>query len=80
MERRRYRIDGAKVRGWRERNGIEQALLAVQLGVRPATLCRVELGRRNASPSLTLAIAQRMGVDFTDITLDTMKQPRALSA
>jgi DNA-binding XRE family transcriptional regulator len=77
MERRRYRIDGAKVRAWRETNGMDQGTFAELLGVQPGTLCRVELGRRNASPELTLAIAERMGVGFRDITIDTMTVPVA---
>ena len=80
MNRRRFRIDGPKIREYRERKGIDQTAFAALIGVSQPYMSNVELGYRGASPRVIVAIARELGVGFDDITIDTMKQPRALSA
>jgi transcriptional regulator with XRE-family HTH domain len=80
MQRQRFRIDGPRVRELRERAAMPQKELATGAGVSQAGLSNIELGRKGASSRTILALARELGVGFDDITIDTMKQPRALSA
>ena len=80
MNRRRFRIDGPKIREYRERKGIDQTAFAARIGVSQPYMSNVELGRKGVSAARVLVIARELGVGFDDITIDTMKQPRALSA
>jgi transcriptional regulator with XRE-family HTH domain len=84
MEKQRYRIDGAQVRGYRERAGLDQPAFAALVGLNQASLSNIETGKRGASPRLIVAIARELGVGFDDITIDTMRPHRpplgALSA
>ena len=80
MKQQRFQIDGPRVRELRERLGLRQLDFAPRCGLSPAALSNVELGRKGVSAARVLVIARELGVSFDDITIDTMKQPRALSA
>jgi transcriptional regulator with XRE-family HTH domain len=77
MERQRHRIDGARVRSYRERRGVDGNEFAAIIGISQASLSNIERGKRGASPRLILVIARELGVGFDDITIDTMKVPLA---
>ena len=77
--RRRFRIDGVKVREYRERKGIDQTAFAALIGVSQPYMSNVELGRKGVSAARVLVIARELGVGFDDITIDTMQREAAAS-
>jgi transcriptional regulator with XRE-family HTH domain len=77
--RRRFRIDGVKVREYRERNGMDQSTFAGRVGVSQPYMSNVERGRANPSAARVLLIARELGVQFDDITTDTMQREAAAS-
>ena len=80
MKKQRYRINGAQVRGYRERAGLDQPGLAARVGLNQASLSNIERGKRGASPRLILVIARELGVGFDDITIDTMTEPETVAS
>jgi len=79
MNRRRFRIDGVKIREYRERKGIDQTAFAALIGVSQPYMSNVELGRKGVSAARVLVIARELGVSFDDITIDTLQRKAVAS-
>ena len=79
MNRRRFRIDGPKIREYRERKGIDQTAFAARIGVSQPYMSNVELGRKGVSAARVLVIARELGVSFDDITIDTLQRKAVAS-
>ena len=79
MNRRRFRIDGPKIREYRERKGIDQTAFAALIGVSQPYMSNVELGRKGVSAARVLVIARELGVSFDDITIDTLQRKAVAS-
>lgn len=61
------RVNPVALRALRERSGLTVTALAHAAGIRQPHLSNVELGRRNVSPPVALAIAEALKVDVAAI-------------
>lgn len=64
----RRAINGDAVKAIREALGITQPELARRCGITQPSLSNIERGERNASPHLTRALADQLGVAVAAIT------------
>lgn len=61
-------VHGRAVRAIRESLGIAHGKFAVDIQISPGYLTNIEKGRKQPSPAVTKAIANRLGVNLDDIT------------
>lgn len=59
---------GPAIRAIREALGIKHGVFAVDCDISPGYLTNIEKGAKQPSPSVTAAIAKRLGVTIDEIT------------
>jgi transcriptional regulator with XRE-family HTH domain len=59
---------GPAIRAIREALGIKHGVFAVDCQISPGYLTNIEKGKKQPSPAVTAAIAQRLGVTVDEIT------------
>lgn len=75
----RRTVNGEAVRAMRQLLGIDQAELARRCGITQSGLSRIETGKRPASPKVTRALADHLGVNLDAIT-SPVTEPRAVAS
>lgn len=61
-------INGAAVRAIRELLGVRHGVFAIECDITPGYLSNIEAGRKQPSPAVQRAIANRLGVPLDAIT------------
>lgn len=61
-------INGSAVRAMRELLGVKHGTFAIDCDITPGYLSNIEAGRKQASPAVQRAIADRLGVPLDAIT------------
>jgi len=59
---------GPAIRAIREALGIKHGVFAVDCGISPGYLTNIEKGKKQPSPAVIAAIAERLGVTVDEIT------------
>ncbi|MCI9056453.1 MAG: helix-turn-helix transcriptional regulator [Oscillospiraceae bacterium] len=72
-----YAAVGAKIRGFRRRNGLSQAELSELVGCCPAYISHIERGKKIMSMETLVSLANALQVSTDELLADSLEYPPA---